>query len=143
MEYVASYDAARHRPSVAAVAPRRAAVGIALPWTPRTRATAGPRCAWFGRSGQAGDEVGAIRVVAEERGPLNPPEHGVVEDVGGIEPGLARHGTGGGSASRHRIQRTYVPGLERGTTVMGDADRRARNMGRAWNYAFPCTWILH
>ena len=41
----------------------------------------------------ARDEVCAIRVVVEERGPLDPPHHHVVEGVRRIEAGLPRHGT--------------------------------------------------
>ena len=41
---------------------------------------------------QAGYEVGAVPVVADEARPLEPPHHHVVEGRGGIEASEARHG---------------------------------------------------
>ncbi len=41
------------------------------------------------QSRQAGDEVGAVAIIAEKRLPLEPPHHHVVEEFRGIEPGLA------------------------------------------------------
>ena len=51
----------------------------------------GPR-ALLRPGGEAGDEVRAIRVVAEEDGPFISPHHDVVEGPRGIETGLAGHG---------------------------------------------------
>ena len=42
--------------------------------------------------GEAGDEVGAIRVVPEEDGPFNAPHHDMVDGVEGIETQVAGHG---------------------------------------------------
>ena len=46
------------------------------------------------QGGQARREVGPVPVVAEERSPLNPAHHDVVEGPGGIEAWLARHDGG-------------------------------------------------
>ena len=43
------------------------------------------------QAAQAGDEVGPVPVVAEDGRPLDPPHHDVVQGVGGVQPGLARH----------------------------------------------------
>ena len=40
---------------------------------------------------EAADEVGAVPVIPEDRAPLDPPHHDVVEDTGGIEAGAAGH----------------------------------------------------
>ena len=44
--------------------------------------------------GEAADEVGAVRIVPEEGGPLDSPHHHVVEGLRRIEARLARHDTG-------------------------------------------------
>ena len=63
------------------------------------------RWAWFGRRAQAytvqapplgqgaapGEKVRPVRVVAEDRGALDPPHHHMVEGLGRVEPGLAWH----------------------------------------------------
>jgi hypothetical protein len=49
----------------------------------------GPLCR---QVGHAGDKVGAVRVVAEANGSLDPSHHDVVKGLGRIEAGLTRHG---------------------------------------------------
>ena len=41
--------------------------------------------------GEAGDEVRPVRIVAGDGRPLEPPHHDVVEGVGRVQAGLARH----------------------------------------------------
>jgi hypothetical protein len=60
------------------------------------------------QSGHAGHEVGAVRVVAEERGPLNPPHHDVMEGVGRIEAGLAGHDRAEGTTRRLTLPRPVL-----------------------------------
>jgi hypothetical protein len=43
---------------------------------------------------QSGNEVGAIDVVAEDRSPLDPPHHDMVEGIRRIETRLAGHDRG-------------------------------------------------
>jgi hypothetical protein len=38
------------------------------------------------------DEIRAVGIIPEEGAALDPPHHHVVEDAGGVEAGLARHG---------------------------------------------------
>jgi hypothetical protein len=47
----------------------------------------------LGQPGDPGDEVRPVGVVADEGRPLDPPHHHVVQGPGGIEAGMARHGT--------------------------------------------------
>ena len=62
---------------------------------------------------QARDEVGAIHVIMEDRGPLYPPHYHLVgvpiEDserrAEGIETGLTRHGTAERSTRRRKMKR--------------------------------------
>ena len=63
----------------------------------------GPR-----HGGQAGHEVGPVAVIAEERGPLNPARHDVVEGRVGVEAWLPGHDAGQSSTSRHRMQRPVL-----------------------------------
>jgi hypothetical protein len=46
------------------------------------------------QGGEAPDEVGAIRVIPEDRGAFDPPHHHVMERLRRIETRLARHGKG-------------------------------------------------
>jgi len=45
------------------------------------------------QAGQPRNEVGADPIVAKETRTLDPPQHHVVDDIRGIETGLAGHGT--------------------------------------------------
>ena len=58
----------------------------------------------LGEGGHAGDEVGAIAVIPEQGGPLDPPHHHMVQGVRRIEPRLTRHGTAAPSTRRRKMQ---------------------------------------
>jgi hypothetical protein len=45
----------------------------------------------LGESGQAGHERGAIRIVPEDRPPLNPAGHDVMEDARGVQARATAH----------------------------------------------------
>jgi hypothetical protein len=55
--------------------------------------------------GQARDEVRPVGVVPEERGPLDPPHHHVVQGVRRIEPRRAGHSTAASTTRRQKMQR--------------------------------------
>jgi hypothetical protein len=44
------------------------------------------------QGGEAGDEVGAVRILPEDGPPLDPPHHHMVEAPRSAEAGLAGHG---------------------------------------------------
>ena len=50
-------------------------------------------CPLLGQPGDPADEVRPVGVVAEDGRPLDPPHHHVVQGPGGVEAGMARHGT--------------------------------------------------
>ena len=45
-----------------------------------------------GQGREPGPTVRSLALLAEERGPLNPADHHVMERLGGVEASLARHG---------------------------------------------------
>ena len=45
----------------------------------------------LGQGAAPGEKVRPVRVVAEDRGALDPPHHHMVEGLGRVEPGLAWH----------------------------------------------------
>ena len=61
------------------------------------------------QGGQAGDEVRAVRVVAEDGAALEAPHHHVVEGPRGIEAGLAWHSEGDATRRRFQKQRPVIP----------------------------------
>jgi len=55
---------------------------------------------------QAGDGVGAVGILPDERAPFDPPHHPRVKGPRGNEAGLTGHGEGDGTAGRQEMQRS-------------------------------------
>jgi len=67
--------------------------------------------------GQARDKVRPVGLVPEERGPLDPPHHPVVQGVRRIEPRLAGHSTAESTTRRQKMARPVLhTGLAPGTS---------------------------